>query len=144
MTLAYLWLCGLGLCALALMAACASSGSPTENQVALGRQVYVANCAACHGPNGEGEDPNATAPNAQGFYPAPPHDDTGHTWHHPDSQLRHIVREGMPEVPGFFAAMPAFGDRLSDEDIEAVLAYIKTLWSEEHRQLQAEVSAQSP
>jgi S-disulfanyl-L-cysteine oxidoreductase SoxD len=109
-------------------------------EVALGRQVYVKHCAACHGPNAEGEDPDATERNAQGFYPAPPHDDTGHTWHHPDDQLRDIIKNGRPEEPGLFAAMPAFGSQLSDEQIDAVLNYFKSLWSEEHRQRQAEIT----
>jgi mono/diheme cytochrome c family protein len=139
------WLSGLGLCTLALTAACAQTSSPTdERQIKLGRQVYTEHCAACHGLNGEGEDANATGRNAQGFYPAPPHDDTGHTWHHPDSQLRQVIKEGMPEMPGFFATMPAFGAKLSDKEVDAVLAYIKTLWSDEHRQLQADISARSP
>jgi mono/diheme cytochrome c family protein len=126
------------------LSACAQSAASTQDQIAVGREAYVANCAACHGANGEGEAPDAKTRNAQGYYPAPPHDGTGHTWHHPDSQLRQIVRDGVPEIPDFFAAMPAFGDKLSEEEREAVLAYLKTLWTEEQRQLQAEISARAP
>lgn len=109
-------------------------------EVATGRQIYVKHCAACHGPNAEGEDPDATGRNAQGFYPAPPHDESGHTWHHPDNQLIDIIKNGRPEEPGLFAAMPAFSHLLSEQEIEAVLTYFKSLWTEEQRQLQAEIT----
>ena len=62
----------------------------------------------------------------------PPHDETGHTWHHPDAQLVEWVLNG--KFPG---QMPAFGDRLSREQVEAILAYIKTWWTEEQRATQA-------
>jgi len=127
------------------------SGGPTPtplilptlsaDEVARGRQIYVTYCAACHGPIGEGEAIDANGRNVQGLYGAPPHDDTGHTWHHPDDVLRQNIKEGIPEVPGLFAAMPAFDGRLSDEEIDAVITYFKSLWSEEHRQLQAEITA---
>ncbi|HEX9924590.1 MAG TPA: cytochrome c [Anaerolineae bacterium] len=109
-------------------------------KVAIGRQVYMKHCATCHGPNAEGEDPDATGRNAQGFYPAPPHDESGHTWHHPDSQLIDIIKNGRPEEPGLFAAMPAFSHLLSEQEIEAVLTYFKSLWTEEQRRLQAEIT----
>jgi mono/diheme cytochrome c family protein len=108
--------------------------------VRQGRQIYVQDCAACHGPNAEGEDPQAVSRNAQGVYPAPPHDDTGHTWHHPDEVLRQNIRDGIEAVPGLFAAMPAFGGKLSDREIDAVIIYFKSLWTEEHRRLQVEIT----
>ena len=100
----------------------------------LGEQVYAQNCAACHGGNGEGQFPdNPRARDASGRYGAPPHDDTGHTWHHDDDLLYQIVREGGMGNPEDFNPMPAFGDRLSDGEIEAVIFYIKTFWTEEQR-----------
>src|SRR5581483_12367208 len=51
------------------------------NQVGRGRQVYVQNCARCHGQNAEGA-PNWQQPDALGNLPPPPHDDSGHTWRH--------------------------------------------------------------
>ena len=107
----------------------------------LGKQVYDANCASCHGPNGEGENPSAPLePGADGLFPAPPHDSTGHTWHHADSLIEQIIREGR--IDDGFKPMPAFGEQLTDTDIEAVMAYIKMWWTAEQRDIQEEVSAQ--
>ena len=110
-------------------------------QIALGERIYAANCAACHGPSAEGEYPDAPQqPGPDGLFGAPPHDETGHTWHHPDDLLWQIIRDGS-SVEGF-KEMPAFGTALTDEEIEAVLAYIKTLWTDEQRDIQAEMSQQ--
>jgi len=75
-------------------------------------------------------------------WPAPPHDDSGHTWHHPDQWLFEVVEKGMvpPNLPrGHQSDMPAFGDRLSNAEIRAVLAYIKSNWSEETKRRRAEM-----
>lgn len=99
-------------------------------QVAQGEVLYRAHCANCHGANLEGQ-PDWRNRLPSGRLPAPPHDETGHTWHHPDEVLVRIVREG----PAFYATlgvetdMPGFGETLSDRDIAAVLAYIKSRWS---------------
>jgi len=61
--------------------------------VALGQQVYRAQCASCHGVNLEGQ-PNWQQELASGGHPAPPHDASGHTWHHPDALLFDIVKRG--------------------------------------------------
>ena len=105
--------------------------------VALGRQVYVANCASCHGPNLEGQ-PNWRQPNADGSMPAPPHDATGHTWHHNDAALFATTKLGGAATSPVAApnAMPAFGGRLSDREIWAVLSYIKSTWPPELQQQQ--------
>lgn len=106
----------------------------------LGRRVYAENCASCHGPNGEGGNPSAPlSTNADGKFPAPPHDRMGHTWHHPDDQLKKIIINGS-SYDDFVSEMPAFTDRLSEAEIDAVLAYIKTWWDEDQREFQAEVS----
>ena len=51
-----------------------------------GRALYEQHCAACHGANLEGQ-PDWRSPDESGLYPAPPHDETGHTWHHDDAML---------------------------------------------------------
>lgn len=71
---------------------------------------------------------------------APPHNESGHTWHHDDDLLYQIVRDGGMGLPEIFYPMPAFGELLSDEQIEAVLFYIKIFWSEEQRQRQGDVT----
>ncbi|HEV8388717.1 MAG TPA: cytochrome c [Dongiaceae bacterium] len=98
-------------------------------QVAAGGAVYRAQCARCHGANLEGQ-PDWQSPLPTGRLPAPPHDESGHTWHHPDDVLVKIVKEG----PAFYATlgvqtdMPGFRDMLSDRDIAAVISYIKSRW----------------
>jgi len=98
-------------------------------QVARGKAVYALECAACHGVHLEGQ-PNWKRPLANGFMPAPPHDVTGHTWHHSDEDLFGITKHGLVPYapPGYQSLMPAYGGKLSDEDIWAVLAYIQASW----------------
>ena len=112
-------------------------------QVARGKAVYAQHCAACHGANLEGQ-PYWQERLPTGRMPAPPHDASGHTWHHPDSILFGIAKHGL--VPGKYAPpkyesdMPAFAGKLSDEEIWAVLAYIKSTWPDKIRAAQAEIT----
>ncbi len=96
-------------------------------QVARGAQIYKANCALCHGANAEGA-PNWHKPGPDGKYPAPPLNGTGHDWHHPMSALKWTVREGTGKLGG---NMPAWKGKLSDSDIEAVIAWFQSRWPEE-------------
>lgn len=100
--------------------------------VATGEEVYNTYCAACHGFDLEGEA-NWQQPNADGSFRAPPHDETGHTWHHNDSYLIESIRLGGVRLePNIgVSAMPAYDDVLSDAQITAVLAYIKSQWPTE-------------
>ena len=101
-----------------------------SRQVALGETVYRASCASCHGANLEGQ-PNWRTRKPNGRLPAPPHDETGHTWHHLDEQLFRITKLGVkpPLAPeGYESDMPAFDAVLTDEEIWAVLAFIKSRW----------------
>lgn len=113
-------------------------------QVALGERVYVEACASCHGANLEGQ-PNWQARNADGKLPAPPHDETGHTWHHPDAQLFAITKFGLAPIAGadYATDMLAFEGTLTDAEILAALAYIKSRWPEKIRQDQARIDAQA-
>lgn len=117
-----------------------------------GRKVYEANCSTCHGLRGEGQ-PDWHIKKPDGTLPAPPHDASGHTWHHGDGLLYRIVREGgaIAEVPEFKSGMPAFGTRLSQWEIRAALLYIKEFWGdaeapwgEKKRALQEEGSLGDP
>ena len=109
-----------------------------EAALAQGRALYDAHCAACHGINLEGQ-PNWQERRADGKLPAPPHDVTGHTWHHPDDILFAITKHGLaPFVPpGYVSDMLGFAGVLSDAEIRAVLAYIKSRWPEDIRRRQA-------
>ncbi|HUT48223.1 MAG TPA: c-type cytochrome [Alphaproteobacteria bacterium] len=112
--------------------------------VALGVQVYAKSCAACHGANLEGEK-NWKQRKSDGTFGAPPHDASGHTWHHADALLFGITKHGGASVApsGFKSGMPGFKDQLSDRKIWAVLAFIKSRWSPRERQVQERINAQS-
>jgi mono/diheme cytochrome c family protein len=108
------------------------SNAPLSSaRLARGRALYMQHCAACHGAKLEGQ-PDWRKRGASGRLPAPPHDDSGHTWHHPDDVLTGITKHGLVPPyapPGYQSDMPAFGSVLSDDDIEQVLAYIRSQWS---------------
>lgn len=110
-------------------------------QVARGKRVYEAQCAACHGAKLEGQ-PNWRERLPSGRFPAPPHDPSGHTWHHSDALLFSITRNGIERhaPAGYKSDMPAFAKLLSDDEIWAALTYIKSTWPEETRKWQGEVS----
>jgi len=104
------------------------AASGAGEQAALGEVVYRDHCASCHGSNLEGQ-PDWQTRKPDGRLPAPPHDETGHTWHHADEVLFRITKEGVSAiVPGYKSDMPAFGSVLTDQQIWAVLAYIKSRW----------------
>ena len=116
----------------------------SEKQVAMGQKLYLSYCASCHGAKLEGEA-NWMVRKESGRLPAPPHDASGHTWHHPDKHLFGIIKNGLTEYAprGYETDMPAFKDILSDPEIWAVLAYIKSHWPDDLRQRQAEISKQN-
>lgn len=114
---------------------------PAVAQEQDGRSLYEVNCASCHGAQLEGQpDWMSRLPN--GRLPAPPHDETGHTWHHSDAQLFRIVKEGLAAIaPGYETDMPAFADRMTDAEIRAVIDYIKSTWPDRARDYQRSRSA---
>ena len=100
-----------------------------QKTVALGQQIYVKHCAECHGANLEGQ-PNWRKRLPNGRLPAPPHDVSGHTWHHPDQVLITITKSGPAAIAGddYESDMPGYDGVLSDTEIIAVLSYIKSRW----------------
>ena len=106
--------------------------------VAWGSEIYARSCASCHGAELQGE-PNWTVRKADGTLPAPPHDATGHTWHHSDAQLFEMTKWGTAAVvgSGYPSNMPGFSDKLVDEEIWAVLAFIKSDWPDDIQAVQA-------
>ena len=115
-------------------------------RVALGAKVYAQHCAACHGARLEGQ-PEWRKRLPNGRLPAPPHDESGHTWHHPDHVLFAIAQKGLvpPYAPqGYASDMPAFRGVLKEDEIWAVLAYIKSHWtSREVLATRAEINRQT-
>ena len=124
---------------LVLLAGCMAQEDP--KRLVLGEKLYGQHCAACHGGSLEGQpDWQKRLPN--GRFRAPPHDDSGHTWHHPDEVLFAITKHGLvpPYAPaGYESDMPGFAGKLSDEEIRAVLAYIRSRWTGEVLKLRAEM-----
>ena len=113
-----------------------------SRQVAAGKAVYDRNCSACHGANLEGQ-PEWRSRLPNGRMPAPPHDDSGHTWHHDDDLLFGITKFGLTPPygpPAYQSDMPAFGSTLSDQQIWDVLAYIKSRWSPRAREVQSRLA----
>lgn len=114
-----------------LLAGPAPRGADPANaaQVLRGKTVYAEHCAACHGAALQGQ-PDWQRRGANGRLPAPPHDASGHTWHHSDRQLFQITKYGLAPIagPAYATDMPAFADQLGDDDIWAVLAFIKSRW----------------
>jgi mono/diheme cytochrome c family protein len=109
-----------------------------------GRELYDTNCASCHGLNLEGQSGWQSA-NEDGTYPAPPHDETGHTWHHDDAMLIDYITRGGQAVlddmnVDFISGLPGFGSVLDASEIEAILDYIKSTWPEHIRETQAQRS----
>ena len=130
---------GLGLLILVIGLSSLFWASRVQNkQIAVGGQIYAQHCATCHGPDGEGQA-NWKIPNADGTYPAPPHTPDGHTWHHADQVLLQIIAEGGASAT---SGMPGFAEELSHDEIEAVLAYLKTFWGKEERRIQRQMTEQ--
>jgi mono/diheme cytochrome c family protein len=92
-------------------------------KIKRGEEVYQKNCASCHGPNGEAT-PGWRTPGPDGRYPPPPLDGSAHAWHHSTETLEKMIREGGP-------GMPAWNGKLTDQQIDDVIVWIKSLWPDE-------------
>ena len=129
------------LAAASLFWSAGSEAGSSKTQGALGKKLYAQHCASCHGDNLQGQ-PNWRRRLPNGKLPAPPHDETGHTWHHPDWQLFEMTKSGRnPFAPANIKTdMPAFTGTLSDQEIRAVLEFIKSRWPEKISRRQAEIT----
>ena len=109
--------------------------------ISAGKQIYGEQCASCHGDNLEGQ-PNWKVAGEDGRMPAPPHDATGHSWHHADTQLFLITKFGTEALVGgtYKSDMKGFGGILSDKQILEVLAYIKSTWPKRVADRHTEIS----
>ena len=126
--------------AIGLIAAVAyMSLSPRENEpllawddtavVARGEAIYAAQCATCHGANGQGQSASDSIASSAPL--APPHDGSGHTWQHPDFALIQLTKAGEADASCKTLdkdTMPQFEEVLSDREIVDVLSYIKSKW----------------
>ena len=128
--------------AVAVISACGQGGETGEPldpaRVTYGGELYQQHCASCHQPDLSG-DPDWKTPTDAGSFRPPPHDSSGHTWHHSDRVLLEIIRDGS-DFPQ--SRMPTFDDKLTDDDIEAILDFFKENWGPEERAYQQQVTEQ--
>ncbi len=127
------WLLGFLILSSGLLAACgAALATPTPtttpDPVTQGRELFLRVCAECHGQNGEGYANELSAPAL---------DASEHAWHHPDQQIYDWIVNGKL---GIGREMPALGDQLTGEEIEAVIAYLHTLWTPEQLETQQDIT----
>ena len=128
---------GMFLCSLLSQPTIGQSNSkftiPFKDKIAvkIGKKIYQQNCASCHGISLEGQV-GWQDQIIEGKRLAPPHDETGHTWHHPDEVLFNMTKYGLEALIGrdYPNNMPIYEDILSDGELLAVLAYIKSTWSQ--------------
>tara|TARA_B100000686_G_scaffold132216_1_gene139146 strand:- start:91 stop:639 length:549 start_codon:yes stop_codon:yes gene_type:complete len=97
------------------------------DKVKRGKIIYRANCANCHGQNGESK-PGWRKRGVDGKYPAPPLNGNAHTWHHSTATLSKTIKEGSPPEIG---NMPGWGDKLTDDEIDDVIVWITSIWPDE-------------
>lgn len=100
--------------------------SSDADTLALGSRLFEQNCSPCHGQQAVGE--NLATP-LGGFsstvgYIAPALNGTGHAWHHPPAYHVNIIRNGST-LSG--SRMVGWGNRMTDFDILAVIAYFQSL-----------------
>jgi len=116
------------------------------DEIATGQELYAIHCASCHGSELQGEADWQTQ-NEDGTFRAPPHDASGHTWHHSDAVLLETIRLGgarLPDNIGGTSQMPAFDEVLSEQQMTAILTYIKSTWPEDLRLVQWQQTIQQP
>lgn len=101
------------------------SHKTSPERIAKGRIVFEENCQACHGENGVGETPDDPYAEDEFGFKAPALNNDTHAWHHSDRNLMATILNGSSRNE----RMAAFKDALSDEEVENVVAYIKSLWN---------------
>lgn len=126
-----------------LLPSAALAGHELDNRdLGNGKLLYKEHCASCHGAALEGQ-PNWRKIGKDGLLPAPPHDRTGHTWHHDNALLFDYTKLGGKAlmaargVTGFKSGMEGFGDVLTDAEIWDILAYIRSTWPARIKRIQA-------
>ena len=114
-----------------LLSGCFDNDDAQAKEVVVGKSVFDENCLVCHGKAAVGltKDWKKTLPN--GKYPAPPLNGTAHTCHHSPKILLNIINAGGAKLGGW---MPGFKNQLSEEEKQAVLDYLYSLWSKDIQQ----------
>ncbi len=100
------------------------SSAPTAVSLETGERLFRQHCATCHGDNAQG-DSNWRKRRPDGSFPPPPLNGTGHAWHHSMDVLKATIRDGTARLGG---TMPAWGDKLSETEIEAIIRWFQSKW----------------
>ncbi|NQZ30135.1 MAG: cytochrome c [Oceanospirillaceae bacterium] len=95
----------------------------TLAQVEQGGKIFLENCTSCHGVKAQATKKWRVA-KEDGSYPAPPLNGTAHTWHHPLNMLKDTIKNGTKR------GMPAWKNKLNEQQIEATIAWIESHWPE--------------
>ncbi len=103
------------------------SSAPPPVSLETGERLFRQHCATCHGENAQG-DPNWRKRRPDGSFPPPPLNGTGHAWHHSMDVLKATIRDGTGRLGG---TMPAWGDKLSETEIEAIIRWFQSKWPPE-------------
>ena len=115
---------------IAFLAGCSPAEKETsaESNIVLGEDVFNKNCVSCHGSKGVGLAKDWKVKDENGNYPAPPLNGSAHTWHHSPSDLLYTINKGGLDMGG---QMPGFEARLNEEEKQALIDYIYSLWPSE-------------
>ena len=133
---------------LAVLLVCAGTTAQADHRfegqdLEAGATLYAEACASCHGAKLEGQ-PDWRKPGADGVLPAPPHDVTGHTWHHDTPLLLEYTLKGGQAaleargVTGFKSGMPGFEETLTEDQVLDILAFIRSTWPEQAQKVQSQ------
>jgi len=102
----------------------AAPGPPPAGGDTSGARLYARHCAACHGPQGRGDGPNAR------YLPVPPavHGSREAMERRTDDRLYDAIAAGGGAL-GRSPRMPPFGETLAPAQIDALVRHIRTLCS---------------
>lgn len=92
---------------------------PDEQSLAIGQKLFEDNCAVCHGEAGRGNGPAASSLSVP-----PPDYANGHLDIHTDGDIFYWIQNGLPRTG---SPMPAFKDKLSEDDTWHVVNYVRRL-----------------
>jgi len=108
-------------------------GAASIEMIAEGERLFVQHCTPCHGPGGRGQEPERPMGGLTdaGILIAPALNGTAHTWHHAPDALFQIVRQGSPAPE---SPMKGFAGKMTDLEIQGVLAYVMSLWPPDLRE----------
>lgn len=87
-----------------------------------GAGLFEQHCAQCHGPEAQGH-PDWQTP---GVVAAPPLNGTGNDWKRSRGELVATIKNGA--MRNGQPAMPAWGGRLRDEEIDDIINWFQALW----------------